>query len=257
MLDLNLKVNLNGRAHGTLDIDLTNVLPLLLEQRGQKVGSQLGVDQDFLFRHGNVSDSNIQAHDLLHLELDGGLLFVNLFLHVFATGEQSGELTSLGQTRSQQTGNLLDHVIGSDKEIILLGEFLDQLLVLVELLQVFHRHVVNSNTIGLFAVGGISKDAALEARAGNRGKLEGSGETLVTDGVVVLQGELSFNGFREVTLLALFGFTVHFDFLPVGVLQDGVNGLLQNFRVELGHGYVMGWFGLFRVTTGRDLVDSL
>jgi len=43
------------------------------------------------------------------MEFDGGLQVVDLFLlHVVGLGEQSWELSCLVQSRSQETGNLLD-----------------------------------------------------------------------------------------------------------------------------------------------------
>ncbi len=64
---------MDGGSHSSLHVDLSNVLPLLLQKTGKEIGSKLSVDTDFLRIHANVSDGNIEAHDLLHLELDGGL----------------------------------------------------------------------------------------------------------------------------------------------------------------------------------------
>jgi hypothetical protein len=50
-------------------------------------------------------------------------------------------ILTLGQTRTQETGDLLDQRVGSDKSIVLAGELLDQLLVLVQLLQVIGAHL--------------------------------------------------------------------------------------------------------------------
>lgn len=68
-----LKVDLNGRSHCTLDVNLPNVLPLLLEEGCQKVSCQLNVGKYLFFFHRNISNSDIQAHNLLHLKFDGGL----------------------------------------------------------------------------------------------------------------------------------------------------------------------------------------
>lgn len=175
-------------------------MPLLLEKRSQKVRSKLGVDNDLLLLHGNVSNSDVEAHNLLHLELDGGLHLVNLLLHVFPTGKKGRELTSLGETRSKKTRDLLDHVVGSKEEIVLLSKLLNQLLVLVKFLKVVNTHVVDANTVSLLAVSSISEHAALDVGTRNGGEAEGSRETLVTLGVVVFEGDLDLNGLREVTL---------------------------------------------------------
>ena len=52
------------------------------------------LDQLFL-RHANVSNSNTEAQNLLHLELDGGLQIQSLLLQVVIVGDQSWEFTSL------------------------------------------------------------------------------------------------------------------------------------------------------------------
>lgn len=57
------------------------------------------------------------------------------------------ELT-LGQTRTQQTGNLLDQTLGSKEGIVLASKLLDELLVLVQLLQVIGRHGVEAVVLG-------------------------------------------------------------------------------------------------------------
>jgi len=176
---------------------------LLLEKRCQKVSSKLGVDNDLLLVHISVSDRNVEAHNLLHLELDGGLDLIDLFLHIITGGKKGGELTSLGKTGSKKTRDLLNHVIGSKEEIILLGKLLDELLVLVKLLKILDRHVVNTDTVSLLTMGSVSEHAALKVGTRNSGEFESSGETLITDGIVVLQTDLTFDSLGEVTLLSL------------------------------------------------------
>jgi len=234
---INLEENLLSRSHSTLDVHLANVLPLLLQQGSQEVSSQLSVNNNLLLLHFNITNGNIQAHDLLHLKLDGTLNLINLLLHIILGGEKGRELTSLGKTGSKKTGNLLDHVIRGKEEIVLLGKLLNKLLVLVKLLQVIDTHVSNTDTIGLFTMGSISKHAALQVGAGDGGETEGTRETFVTLGVVVLEGDLDLNGFGEVTLLSLdFGTT-----LGVGFTSreghDVIDCLVEEGGVQLiGHG---------------------
>lgn len=233
-----LEVDLDGRSHGGLDEDLTNVLPLLLQKTGKEVSRKLGVDNDVLGFHVTVSDGNVQAHNLLHLELDGGLDFVNLLLHVFSTGDEGGELTGLGKTGTQKTRDLLDHVVGSQEEIVTLGKLLHQLLVLVELLQILNTHVIDTDTVSLFTVSSVSKNTALHLGLGNGGELEGSGETFITDGVVVFQSDLNLDGFGEVTLLSLLVLSVDMDILSSGKAEDVFDSLVKNSRVKLRHGSI-------------------
>lgn len=54
-------------------------------------------------------------------------------------GDGSGELSSLGETGTEETGNLLDQGVGGDEGIVFASKLLDELLVLVELLQVLRE----------------------------------------------------------------------------------------------------------------------
>lgn len=66
---------------------------------------------------------------------------------------------TLGQTRTQETGNLLDESIGSNEGIVLASKLLDELLVLVELLQVISRHGVNTAVLGTIKIVLVTEDA--------------------------------------------------------------------------------------------------
>ena len=84
-------------AHGGLDVEGLDVLPVLLQQGHQEVHGQVDVLGQFLLGHLNVSNGNIQAENLLHLELDGGLQVEHLCLNVIGVGDQAGELASLSR----------------------------------------------------------------------------------------------------------------------------------------------------------------
>jgi hypothetical protein len=250
-----LEEDLHRWSHSRLDIHLSNVLPLFLQQGSQKICCQLDVDNDLLLFHGHVSDSDVEAHNLLHLELDGGLDLINFLLHIFLTGKKGGELSGLGKTRTKKTGDLLNHVVRSHEEIVLLGKLLNKLLVLVQLLEVINTHVLNTNTIGLFAMDGISKHAALDIGAGDGRKAEGTGETLVPLGIVVLQGDLDLNGLSEVTLLSLKFSTVLGDGFTGGEGKNVIDRLLQERGVKFIRHDEMCW--LLPSDEGRDTKVSL
>ena len=72
-----------------------DILPVLLQQRHQEVHGQVNVLDQLLLGHANIANSNTQAQDLLHLELDGGLEVEGLLLQVVAVGDQGGELAGL------------------------------------------------------------------------------------------------------------------------------------------------------------------
>lgn len=125
---------------------------------------------------------------------------------------------TLGQTRTQDTGNLLEKSLGSDEGIVLASELLDELLVLVQLLQVVSRHGVDTAVLGTVQIVLVTQDADGHVGARDGGQLDGAGETLVTLGVIVLQADLELDGLEEVALLGL-----------VGVLQE-----LGDLRPDIG-----------------------
>ncbi len=53
-----------SRAHGALDVERPDVLPMFLEQRNQEVDGQMDVLDELLVAHANVTDGHAQAQDL-------------------------------------------------------------------------------------------------------------------------------------------------------------------------------------------------
>ena len=82
-------------AHGGLDVEGLDVLPVLLQQGHQEVHGQVDVLSQLLLCHLNVSNGNVKAENLLHLELDGGLQVQGLLLQVVIVSDESRELAGL------------------------------------------------------------------------------------------------------------------------------------------------------------------
>lgn len=133
-----------GGRHGSLDGKASNVLPALLEKGDKVVDGQHDVTNKLLLAHLDVADGDTHAENLLELELDGALDLVDTSGKIIGVRNGGRELSGLGQTRTQETGDLLDQSLGSDESIVLASELLDELLVLVELLQVISGHGVNT-----------------------------------------------------------------------------------------------------------------
>ncbi|GMT29538.1 hypothetical protein PFISCL1PPCAC_20835, partial [Pristionchus fissidentatus] len=208
-------------AHGRLDGERADVLPVLLEQRDEEVDSKGDVGDELLLAHLDVSDGDGEAENLLHLELDGGLDLVNLGSERFGVRDDGRELSGLVETRTEDTGDLLDERLGSEERIVTLGELLDELLVLVELLQVISVHAGDAGGVGLIAMLLVSKNTDLHVRLGDVLQSDGSGETLVLLGVVVLQTDLELDGLTELALLLL------------SSLDDLRDGLIQEVARDL------------------------
>jgi hypothetical protein len=100
-----------------------------------------------------VTDSNTHAKNLLQLELDGGADLSQLVGQILGVRDGGREFSSyrkisemyrstgglrertFGKTGTEQTRNLLDQGFGCKESIVLLGELLDELLVLVKPLE--------------------------------------------------------------------------------------------------------------------------
>jgi len=210
-------------AHGGLDVEGLDVVPVLLEEGDQEIDGHHGVLTEFGLVHTDVANGDTHAQNLLELELDVGLDGVAFLLDVVVVGDQGRELTSLVQTGSQQTRDLGDENLGGQEGIVLASQLLDELLVLVQLLKILDGLEVNSELGGLFAMDGITEDADLHARARDVRKLDGTGETLITLGIVILQANLEIDGLHELA------------FLLLAPLQDVGNSRLEGFNLQLRH----------------------
>jgi len=194
---------------------------VLLEKGDQEVDGHHDVGEELILGHTDVTDGDTQAENLLQLELDGGTDLISLITDVIGVGDGGGELSGLVETGSEKTGNLLDEGLGSEESIVLLGELLDLLLVLVELLQVINGLVLHGDLLGLVAVKGITENADGHLGAGDVGETNGTRETLITLGIVVLESNLELDSLDEVTLLVL------------GLLLDLANALADGRNLNL------------------------
>jgi hypothetical protein len=174
---------------------------MLLQQGDEEVDGQHDVGNQLIFSHLEVTDGNTQTENLLKLELDGGTDFVGLIGQGVAVRDGGRELTNLVETRTQKTRNLLDQSLGGKESIVLLGELLDELLVLVELLKIVNRLEFHTGTLSLVTVESITKDTNGHTGTSDVRELDGTRETLITLGIVVLQTNLEFDSFGELTRL--------------------------------------------------------
>lgn len=209
-------------AHGGLDVSGFEVLPVLLEEGDEVVDGEGGVLAELFFLHGDVTDAATKAENLLELELDGGTDFLDLVGEVVSEGDGGGELVGTVHEGSNDTGNGLDDGFGGEEGIILRAHLLDELLVLVELLEIFHGHGGDTGLLGLVFVLEVANDGDLVVGTADVGEAEGTGETLITAGIVVLEVDLEVNGFEELALLA--------------GGKDFLDGVLEDLRRDLGHG---------------------
>jgi hypothetical protein len=192
-----------GFAHRRLQIERLDVLPMLLQQRNKEVNGQHDIGNQLVFSHFYVTNSNTQTEHLLKLELDGSTDLIGLISQGVTVRDGGRELTNLVETRTQETGNLLDQSLRGKESIVLFGELLDELLVLVELLEIVNRLELHTSTLSLVTVESIAKDTNSHTGTGNVGELDGTRETLITLGIIVLQTNLKFNGFDKLTGLGL------------------------------------------------------
>lgn len=190
----------DGGSHGALDVERLDVLPVLLQQGDQEVDGSHGVGNQLILSHLGVTNGNTQAENLLQLELDGALHLGNLLIQVVRVGDGGGELAGLVQTGSEKTGNLLDDDIGGEEDIKRLGQLLHQLLILVQLLQILNRLEGNVQGLGLVTVHLITENADAHVGLGHVGEADGTGKTLITLRIVVLQTNLQLDSLVKVAL---------------------------------------------------------
>jgi len=212
-----------GLAHGGLDVEGLDVLPVLLEEGDEEVDGNLDVSVNLVLGHLNVGHSDTEGKDLLELELDGTTDGVDLLVGVLGVLEEGWELTELVHGRSEETRNLLHDGGRGKEEVVAVGELLDLLLVLVERLETLDIHARDASGLGLLDVLGITKDATGHAWARNVRELDGTGETLILLRIVVLEDHLELDGFTELALLVL------------GTLEDGGDGLFESFGIDFTH----------------------
>ena len=103
-----------------------------MHEQKERGRTQHDVGEHLVVGHLDVADGDTQAKNLLELELDGGAHLKDLARKVLSMRHRGGELASLGETGTEQTGNLLDEGLGGKESIVLFGELLDKLLVFVE-----------------------------------------------------------------------------------------------------------------------------
>jgi len=210
--------------HGALDVERTDVLPILLEERNQKIDGQTDVGRQVVSAHGHVASGHGETEHLLKLELDGTLQLLHLADHIVRVSDHRWKLAGFVQSGSQNTGNLLDERVRRHERVVFLSEFLDQLFVLVHLFQRLLVHASDSVGGGFIAMLLIPQNANGELGPGDVTKLDGTGETLFLLGVVVLQINLKFDGLEELPVLC-FGQLQH----SVDALQNRVAGDFAHF----------------------------
>ena len=112
---------------------------------------------------------------------------MDLALHVVLVGQQGGELASLVQAGAEETWDLLDQGLGSQESVVLLSQFLDELLVLVQLLEVVGAHEGDALLLGLIDVELIAKHADGELRSGDMLQSENEGSPYNTGHLATIE----------------------------------------------------------------------
>jgi len=117
---------------------------------------------EFFFSHLDGTNSSTHTEDLLKLELNGALEFLNFIFDFFVFSNGDRELADLGQDITEQLGDLLHQRFRSDQDVVGLAPLLNELLILVELLQTFDINVTNTELLGLFTMDSSSEDTNLK-----------------------------------------------------------------------------------------------
>ena len=213
-------VDADGDTHGGLDGEGLDVLPALLEEGDKEVDGTGDVINKLVLVEGDVANSDTEAEGLLHLELDLGLELEDLGLHVIRVGERRRELTSLVETGAEELGDLTEEGLGGEESVVLLGELLDELLVLLESSKLVSAHAGDTELLGLIEVNLVTKDADLVVELGGVGESDNTSETFLLGRVEVLQADLELNGLDE---------------LALGLGEDALDCGSESFLRDFGH----------------------
>ena len=87
-------------AHGRFDVESSNVLPVLLEQRNEKVDRKIDVGREFLDGHADITNGHRQADGFLRLKLNGRFDLFHFLHQRIAMRDRRGKLTGLVQART-------------------------------------------------------------------------------------------------------------------------------------------------------------
>lgn len=186
-------------------MDGLEIVPALLEEGSQEVESHEDVLSELFLSHGLVTDGDVHAGGLLELELNGSSGVIDLSLEVIGVSDDLGEHTDSVEDGSENGGDLLDEGVSGEENGVLLGPGLDELLVLVEGLEEVEVNGVDLDVSLLddLEVLSVSDKADLELGSGNVGESDGTSETLILLGVVVLEADLELDGLHELSLLLI------------------------------------------------------
>jgi len=185
-------------------VDALKIVPALLEHGDKEIERHHDVLAELFLSHLLVTDTGGEAGDLLELELNRRAGVVDSLGNGLLVRDGGGEHTNTVKNGTNNGGDLLEDGIGSEEKGVLLGPLLDDLLVLVELLegvQIGDINVGDAGLLELVLVLLISDDAKLEVLTRASGETDGTDETLILLGIVVLKANLEFDGLHELAFL--------------------------------------------------------
>lgn len=190
-------------AHGGLDGHALHLLPVLGEERHGVVEGEGDVSLNVSRGHVDVGDGNSHTQGLLglELELDGGTSFKDLLRNVIGRVQNGRELTRLVETRAYQTRNLTNQTGGGQESRVALSQLLDELLVLLQEGKVLLGHGRHVELLGFVTMLHITNDGNDELLTRDMREDNNTGKTLFLVSIVVLQGNLEFDGLGEFALL--------------------------------------------------------
>ena len=108
---------LDGSGHGGLDVDRLDVVPALLEERGQEIEGHHDVLLELVIGHIGAADGGGEAGDLLELELDGSLDVIELVLEGSVVVNDKRESLDLGEDGSDNSWHLLEDGVRGEKSL--------------------------------------------------------------------------------------------------------------------------------------------
>ena len=190
-------------AHGWVEDDGTDALPVLLKKGGDVVASKHDVLENLLFGHTNVGDWDTESDGLLQPELGCLTDFIDDISNLIGGTDGGRELTSPVEGWAEGLTKGLDDTFGGKEEVVSLSPVLDWLLLLVKAVKEGGIEASDTHLTSLLAVELVTDDTNTEVWTDDMWELDGTDKTLVLGDVVALQADLEIDGLEELPLLDL------------------------------------------------------
>ena len=190
-----------NRYRGSLDADLSDVLPALRKEGSQEVEGLQEVSSDLVASLFFLSNSSVNPGDTLDFEPGGVVELLDLVLDVCTFRDDDWESLDRGEWFTDQLVQVSVESRGDQDDIVASGPLLDLLEVVVELLEEVNIDVLDVALDALVSVDIVDDADDLEVSLDLVWKVNVSCQLLLLLCVVVSEADLELNSLWELSWL--------------------------------------------------------